>query len=315
MTETEKISPLKQQPTFTGKKYKLKISFVSAVGLEILFILNGILNFFSLKKIERFWGIVYDSVSKQPLDPVIVKLLYSDGREIETCVTDIAGRYGFLAAPGKFKIHARKTNYSFPSEYAKGDKDGIFENIYHGEFFVLSENSEVVAPNIPMDPVGFDWNQQAKKKMDQGHPHLEYLLKKLLAVGFWFGLIGCCLYVWGTYPHAPYFIYIILALYLTLIILARLTPDVRLWGKIYIKAEIKEPHNLFLELHSQQFPGVSFGKAYAQESGRYLLRANPGKYLLTVSLVNAKHEKVLIGSLSVRIGPDGVFNNTILVMD
>ena len=311
----EEISSLKQQPSFTGKRYQLKISLLSSVGLELLFLLNGILNFFSLKKIERFWGVVYDSVSKQPLDPVIVKLLYSDGREIETCVTDIAGRYGFLAAPGKFKIHARKTNYSFPSQYVKGSKDGIFENIYHGEFFVLSEDSEVVAPNIPMDPVGFDWNQQAKKNMGQAHPHLEYLLKKLLAVCFWFGLLAYCLYVWASYPKTPYYVYVILLVYLLLIILSRIIPDVRLWGKIHIKAKIKNIKNLFLELHSQQFPGVSFGKTYAHESGRYLLRANPGKYLLTVSLVNEKAEKVLLGSLPVKIGPDGVFNNTIFVVE
>ena len=89
--------------------------------------------------------------------------MYVDGREVETKVTDMEGHYGFWL-DAKFKIFARKTNYLFPSQQVVGGKDGIFENLYHGEFFTLSGDSEVVAPNIPMDPLGQDWNQQEKRR-------------------------------------------------------------------------------------------------------------------------------------------------------
>jgi len=171
------------------ESYKAKKKFWPGFSLAFLSLANSILNFFSLRRSKRFWGIVYDSVSKQPLDPVIVKLLYTDGREIETCVTDLSGAYGFLAQPGKFKIHVRKTNYSFPSLYAPGSNDGIYQNIYHGEFFTLYDDSEVLAPNIPMDPQNFDWNQQAKKKLVSAYPNLKLLFKRLMALVFWFALL------------------------------------------------------------------------------------------------------------------------------
>ena len=167
--------------------YKVKADKLSDFVRSCLRVLNNFLVFFSLRKTEQFWGIVYDSVSKQPLDPVIVKLLYTDGREVETCVTDLGGRYGFLAKPGKFKIYARKTNYVFPSKYANGNDDGIYENLYHGEFFVLDKDSEVVGPNIPMDPIKFDWNQKAKLGVINNKPYLKLFFKRLIAIFFWFG--------------------------------------------------------------------------------------------------------------------------------
>ena len=102
-------------------RYSLKKKYFSAFWRNIFFALNRLLVALSLKNSRQYWGIVYDSVNKQPLDPAIVKLLYVDGREVETCVTDMAGRYGFLARPGKFKIFTKKSNYLFPSQFAPND--------------------------------------------------------------------------------------------------------------------------------------------------------------------------------------------------
>ncbi len=295
------------------EKYKIRVKLSSAVAVKILTLVNSVLKFLGLKKTKRFWGIVYDSVSKQPLDPVIVKLLYADGREIESCVTDIMGRYGFLAAPGKFKIFARKTNYIFPSTVVTGERDGIFENIYRGEFFTLSGDLEVVAPNIPMDPVNFDWNQQAKKKMDQSYPFFKLFLQRLSATFFWFFLVFGLLSVWEFYPNVPTPIYVIIAIFLVVIILAKLVPESRLFGRVVFRKEIEDMKYLFLELHNAQFPDVSFGKTITHEDGRFLLRANPGKYLLTVSRVNTQTEKVLLGSINIKIGREGVFQSTLII--
>jgi hypothetical protein len=295
------------------KPYKIKASFFSALHLDSLHLLNAVLKFFSLKDSKQFWGIVYDSVSKQPLDPVIVKLLYIDGREVETCITDIAGRYGFLATPGKFKIYARKTNYKFPSEYAIGDSDGVFKDLYHGEFFVLDDETDVIAPNIPMDPVKFDWNQQAKQEVAKTHPYLKYFLKKLIALAFWFGLFLNFINIWQTYPKIPIFFLVTAGAYVVLLFLAASTAEVRLWGQIKVKRPDLKTPGLILELYSRQFSQVSFGKAMVHPDGRFLLRTNKGKYQLSISEKKADGSINLLGKINVTVGRERVLNSAIYI--
>ncbi len=52
------------------------------------------------KRRKRPWGTVYDSVTKQPLDPVYVTLFGADKKEVTTSITDIDGRYGFFVPAG-----------------------------------------------------------------------------------------------------------------------------------------------------------------------------------------------------------------------
>lgn len=299
---------LQNQP----KQYRVRRTFF-VFWLEILKLLNLILNFFSLKQTKRFWGIVYDSVSKQPLDPVIVKLLYIDGREVETCVTDIAGRYGFLARPGKFKIYARKTNYLFPSAYATGDIDGIYENLYHGEFFQLFEDYEVVAPNIPMDPVAADWNQKAKQAVVKKYPYAKYLFKILAAIIFWFIFILNGVLIFITYPNIPPILFVVVAAYVFVLALSTFLPDNRLWGRVKTKIVMAPGEDLFLELRDAKFREISFGKTVVKEDGKFLLRSNKGKYMLLVGKSGINKDSTVLGSLKAAVGRDGVFNSTIIV--
>jgi hypothetical protein len=302
------ITPLER-----NKEYSVRQGF-SFIWFKALRLANNVLNFFSLKQTTRFWGIVYDSVSKQPLDPVIVKLMYVDGREVETCVTDIAGRYGFLARPGKFKIYVRKTNYTFPSLYASGDSDAIYENLYHGEFFRLHEDYEVVAPNIPMDPVGQDWNQKAKKSVVQNYPYLKYFFKVVVALVFWSGFILDGAFIVKAYPSVPMPLYIVAVVYLFLLILSTVLPDARLWGKIKTNMILAPGESFFLELLDPKFPGISFGKATAKEDGKFLLRSNKGHYTISVSRINhSKNTQELLGSTKAYVGGEGVFNSTVVL--
>lgn len=294
-------------------QFKIKRKIFTSLRLNFLSAVNAFFQFFSLKKSRPFWGMVYDSVSKQPLDPVIVKLLYADGREVETCVTDLAGRYGFLARPGKFKIFARKTNYLFPSQFVKGDKDGLMEDLYHGEFFVLKEDSEVIAPNIPMDPAGIDWNQQAKQKIQSVNYYSKLLFKRLTEIIFWFGLVFSALLAFEQRVIWPNLWLIAVFVYLCLMMLALWIKPARLWGQIILKTGLPEYEDMVLELLSEKFPGMRFGKAVIHEDGKFLLRANPGRYLLSVNLVDRSKNSLTLGILPVRVGQNGVLNKTLVI--
>lgn len=291
--------------------FSIRKSFFANISQAFIRFVNFILVFFSLRKRHKFWGIVYDSITKQPLDPVIVKLVYVGETHTETCVTDLNGKYGFLARPGKFKILAKKTNYSFPSKLISGDSDGIYDNLYRGEFFELSGDVEVVGPNIPMDPQRQDWNQEAKLKVLKTHPYARYLFRSLTAVFFWFGFLYACLYMYMNRHVLEYSIVFVLAAYLVLFLCVLVVPDDRLWGKIH--QHVLYDSQIMLELYNKNISGVIFGKAEVLPGGKFFLRAGKGSYNLLVKYKDSSNNWHEIGTVPVRVGRLGVVTETLVL--
>ena len=121
-----------------------------------------------IRKRRRPWGTVYDSVTKQPLDPAYVTLKTIEGVDVTSSLTDLDGRFGFVVPePGTYSIFAQKTNYVFPSQKLVGrDHDELYRDLYFGEHFIVANAGDVVIKNIPMDPEHFDWNEFAKKQQN-----------------------------------------------------------------------------------------------------------------------------------------------------
>ncbi|MDO8604043.1 MAG: carboxypeptidase-like regulatory domain-containing protein [bacterium] len=150
-----------------------------------------LLTVFGLKRRHRPWGAVYDSVTKQPLDPAYVELQTLEGKEVATAFTDLDGRYGFFAPPGIYRIVVNKTNYKFPSTVLAGKTaDEFYGNLYFGEPLILTEGGAFLARDIPMDPEGFDWNEYAKRTQhlmgfySRNIIFIERLSRILFIVGF-----------------------------------------------------------------------------------------------------------------------------------
>ncbi|ETB64206.1 TPA: VWA domain-containing protein [Candidatus Nomurabacteria bacterium] len=159
-----------------------------------------LLAFFGIKKRNAPWGTVYDSITKQPLDPAYVVLQDLSGNEVSTCITDLDGRYGFLVPPGKYKMVANKTNYEFSSKKLFGrSQDELYQELYFGEEFEVKEG-EVISKNIPLDPIKFDWNEFAKKE--------KKLMKFFSKRDLWVARISDILFVIG-------FIITVVALFIT----------------------------------------------------------------------------------------------------
>ncbi|HSE56888.1 MAG TPA: carboxypeptidase-like regulatory domain-containing protein [Candidatus Paceibacterota bacterium] len=149
---------------------------------------------FSLRKKKAAeWGTVYDSVTKQPLDPVYVTVYDMVGREVATSITDLDGRYGFVLAPGMYRIVVGKTHYEFPSKRLAGKtKDEVYRDLYFGENIVITEAEQVISQNIPMDPLAVDWNETEKQRRNLGYFRgggFEWLVTGLFALGFLIALI------------------------------------------------------------------------------------------------------------------------------
>jgi len=134
------------------------------VYLVILRFFGAVLGLLGLRRKREPWGTVYDAATKRPLDPAYVTALRWE-KEYKSAITDIDGRYGFFLPPGIYSLTAQKTHYKFPSLLLAGkDHDEMYDSLYFGGEIAVNEG-EVASRNIPLDPVGFDWNEYAKDKI------------------------------------------------------------------------------------------------------------------------------------------------------
>jgi len=134
----------------------------SEVGLIPMRLLSLLMTALGIKKRNRPWGTVYDAVTKQPLDPAYVVLKDAQGNEVQTSITDLDGRYGFLVQKGIYTLEASKTDYKFLNEDKNSDE--LYQDLYHGEQLTINSEDEVITKNIPMQPLKFNWNEYAKKE-------------------------------------------------------------------------------------------------------------------------------------------------------
>lgn len=254
----------------------------------------------------EYWGTVYDSVTKQPIDPALVKLVEATtGTVVGTCTTDLFGHYSFLIYPGKFKMLVQRTNYVFPSKTLTGDRDGIYTNLYHGEFFEVSGDTDILNLNIPMDPVRPDWNQQAKGVVAKTHPQMSRAATALAASFFWLGLAvaGGVFYFYRT----PWLLFV-LAGYGAMFVLLWLVPKVRLWGRVVIPPSVNYL-NLQVQLAHAELPDILMGKSLVFPDGKFYLRAPKGKYIVTVADLGTPAKRILT-SKQITVGWEGIVNQT-----
>lgn len=108
------------------------------------------------RKKRREWGMVYDSITKKPLDLAMIRLINADTKKIvQSRVTDAEGRYIFLTRPGSYLLEVTKPGYVFPSVLLqKATMDGKLLDLYHGEILVTQAGQASITRNIPLDPEG-----------------------------------------------------------------------------------------------------------------------------------------------------------------
>ncbi|OGL99488.1 hypothetical protein A2304_04180 [Candidatus Uhrbacteria bacterium RIFOXYB2_FULL_57_15] len=120
---------------------------------------------FFWRRKRRAFGIVYNAVTKLPIDLATIRLYRMPddwqgesnvvGRLIQSRVTDKGGRYFFLPDLGRYRLVASKNGFVFPSRYLSDEKDdGTFLDVYHAEPIEVTDKDAVIAANVPLDPSG-----------------------------------------------------------------------------------------------------------------------------------------------------------------
>ncbi len=136
-------------------------SFYSTLNIRRSWL--SFLSITGLRKRAEPWGTVYDSETKQPIDPAIVVLKDLSGKEVSSAITDLDGRFGFLVPPGEYTMEVSKTNYVFPSHKLEGkDSDVLYHNLYFGGPISVTLDKAIINYDVPMDRKVFDWNQFQK---------------------------------------------------------------------------------------------------------------------------------------------------------
>lgn len=247
--------------------------------LLVLRFSGAVLGFFGLKKRHEPWGTVYDAATKRPLDPAYVTALRW-GEEYRSAITDIDGRYGFFLPPGIYTLSANKTHYKFPSLLVAGKaRDEMYDNLYFGGDIVVNE-AEVLIRNIPLDPVGFDWNEFAKDKIGfiKFHSRRELLRARIFNSIYYLGFATACLTL--MFSPALFNVSMVL-LYCTL---TGLTVYWRGRHKVVAIRDSVTGNPIPFAIVRFFIPGVDqeVKSVVTDELGRFYQILRPGEYYLTV---------------------------------
>jgi len=264
-----------------------------------------------LKKKYRPWGSVYDSITKQPLDPAYVTLVDSNGKEISSSITDLDGRYGFLLNDGSYRMVANKTNYTFPSTKLAGKtQDELYGNLYFGEPINVV-GGEVLAKNIPMDPIKFDWNEFAKKNMGvmKFHGRFDLYINKFSNAFF---VIGFLVAVVALLVASQLYNIITFGLYVLLLVMRILGLKPKTFGSL-VDSKTGEPLSFAIIRVFSVDLEREITHPVADKFGRYYALVPKGKYYLKIDKKNPDESYTNVYTSQVIDAKNGIVNERVIV--
>ena len=133
--------------TSSGINILLGSTYIQGYILKFTSLILGI---FKIKKKKRGYGVVYDSITKEPINGAIIRV-YDEKNTLKTTeVTNKLGIFEFYVESGNYKLDVNAANYEFPSYIIQSPSDLPYENIYHGGRFRY-ESSQEVNFSIPLD--------------------------------------------------------------------------------------------------------------------------------------------------------------------
>jgi hypothetical protein len=149
--QLEVVSTVATATTVTVGLAVLAGGFVNIPYLVVQLVI-GILSFFGFVKKSRPYGLVYDSITKKPIDRAVVRVYNMSDKLVWTDVTSAFGTFGANLPIGRYKILVVKPGYKFPSTVVSSPIDYPLEPVYHGEVIKFNRRNEFNIV-IPMDQI------------------------------------------------------------------------------------------------------------------------------------------------------------------
>lgn len=237
-----------------------------------------------IRKRRRPWGTVYDSVTKQPLDPAYVELLdATTGESITSAITDLDGRYGFSPEPGRYVLKAAKTNYVFPSTRLVGSsEDIIYNHLYFGDKLTITgDDSTLIAHDIPMDPTTFDWNEFEKRRLGvmKFYSRFGLVLHSITQALFY---IGFAFAVFVLYLSPSPVNIVVVVVYVIIMLLRKLFMKPLNKGRVIDEETGAPVAYASVEVYLPVQPERPIKKVPTDELGRYYCLVQPNEYYVII---------------------------------
>ncbi len=294
------------------------IAFANPITFSEVWMIPGrlfglLMGALGIRRKNRPWGTVYDSVTKRPLDPAYVVLIDKQtGKEVSSAITDLDGRYGFLTLPGTYTILAKKTNYEFPSAKMSGKSfDEVYNDLYFGADITVLTEGEVITKNIPMDPGSFDWNEFTKNRSNINTflKRKDVLLAQISKALFIFGTIASIVAV--IFAPVPYNI-LIAILYVAAYIFRYRILKIKKTG-ILKEKDTDIPLSFAIVEIYQEGIETPLTKKIADKYGAYYVLVPRGNYYLKIYKKNLDEGYTAIEKTGIITVDNGVINSDIMI--
>lgn len=274
--EVQKVARTVVAPTAVG------VAAVSSVALASWADIIPLLRFLFLQPLlvlgrgkREKWGMVYNSLSKMPVDLALVRLFNLDtGKLVQTKVTSSDGKYFFAVNAGRYRIEVRKGTFVFPTLILKGfETDGKRVDIYHGEAIKVVDKGSVLTANIPLDPAG-------EKMKTPFRLIFGKMIRRMQNVISWIGLVVTLV---SLYISPTWYMWVLLGVHLSLtLVFRRLAkpPVAKGWGIVYDEQTKKPLSKVVARLFDSKF-----NKLVATEitgpDGKYYFMAGDNQYYIS----------------------------------
>ncbi len=224
---------------------------------------------------RKKWGVVYNSLSKLPVDLAIVRVIDAKTNKIiQSRVTDNEGRYAFFVEPGLYRLEVTKSGYIFPTKILQEFREDTgFLDIYHGEPVHVDDKYVAIAANIPVDPAGVEEKTPRRIIIERWLRDAQKFVASLSIVA---GIVAVVISPsWWTIS--------LLALQIILYyVFKRLSvaKKPKNWGIVYDKTDKKPINRVVARLFSKQFNKL-VATEVTDNNGRYSFMVGPNEYFIT----------------------------------
>ncbi|EKD43652.1 MAG: hypothetical protein ACD_72C00190G0002 [uncultured bacterium] len=274
--EVQKVARTVVAPTAVG------VAAVSSVALASWADIIPLLRFLFLQPLlvlgrgkREKWGMVYNSLSKLPVDLALVRLFNMDtGKLVQTKVTSSDGKYFFTVNAGRYRLEVRKGAFVFPTIILKGfEMDGKRVDIYHGEAIKVVEKGSVITANIPLDPAG-------EKLKTPFRLIFGKMIRRLQNAISWIGLVVTLV---TLYISPVWYMWLLLCIHISLtLVFWRLSkpPIAKGWGIVYDEQTKKPLSKVIARLFDSKFNKLVATEVTGPD-GKYYFMAGDNQYYIS----------------------------------
>ncbi len=273
--EVEKVAVV-TAVTNIGLGVGLLFNILTSLPAQIFQLFLSFLTLIGIRKKGLVTGYIYDSQTKDSIERAIIRVYTRAGHLVWT---DVSNEYGYFRTieieNGEYRIDVKVNGYTFPSRAVFGSTDFSLDNIYHGEFFQVTDGT---IPNfsIPLD-------RSSMSEVNIRKENLKLVLKIILQILYVFLVVAGLLFtLYAVYVSPTWFNYLILALYLP-----------SLFTILYLFILKREKYGVVKERGSGKLAGITVGlydlefnrlhvTRVTDARGRYRFIVSPGHYYISI---------------------------------